>query len=163
MQQQTDETVGRQGAEVAALFGERHALGADVGAPDLPLAAEDVAVGAEPFALLDADDFLADGWTVAVLVPGAVAAVAEDDHVAEGTVTAAAVLADGGFAGLAAGGLFFFFGGRLFCGGRVDRRFGGRRFHFRGRVKVDYCYWGEGGGLGDSSAGAGLCEGRIVF
>ena len=116
MQEETDEAVGGQRAEVAAFFIERHALGADVAVPDLLLPAEDVAVGAEPFALLDADDFLADGWAVAVLMPGIVAAVAEDDHVAEGTVTAAAILADGGFAGLAAGRLFFFFRGSLFCG-----------------------------------------------
>lgn len=162
MQEQTDEIVGGQRAEIAALFGERHALGADAAAPGFLFLAQDVAVGAEPFALLDADDFLADGWAVAVLVPGTVAAVAEDDHVAEGTVTAAAILADGRFAWFATGGFFF-----LFCGGFFRRcvccRLGGWRFHFRGWVKVDYGYWGEGGGLGDSSTGPGLREGCVIL
>ena len=131
MQEQTDEVVGGQSAEVAALFGEGHALRADVAVPDRFFAAEDVAVGAEPFAFLDADDFLADGRAVAVLVPGTVAPVAEDDHVAERTVTAAAILADGRFAGFAAAGFLF-----LFCGGFLGGcgccRLGWWRFHFRG-------------------------------
>ena len=137
LQEHTDEVIGWQGGEVAALFGERHALRADIGGPDFFLLPQDVAVGAEPFAFLDADDFLADWLVVAVLVPGTVAAVAEDDHVAEGTVTAAAILADGGFACFAARRFFFFFGGGFFAG-CVGCRFWRWRFHVRGRVEVDY-------------------------
>lgn len=63
-------------------------LGSDL---DTLLAA---AVGAEPLGLLVLDSFVGDLRVVTLLVPASVAAIAEDDHVVLGTVTAAASLAE---------------------------------------------------------------------
>lgn len=74
-----------------------------------------VAIGADPFFLFEEDDRRGDGAVVAVLVPGRVAAVAEDDLVRGRGVPAAAIDADGGFAGFAAFGFWFFEGWRGGC------------------------------------------------
>lgn len=81
------------------------------------------AFAAEPFFLFDLDYGRCDGAVVAVLVPGRVAAVAEDDLVAGGGVPAPAVYADGGFAGFAA-----FEAGGLGGGGGCERDEGGGLF-----------------------------------
>lgn len=91
--------------------------------------ANGVAVGTDPFLLFEEDDGGGDGAVVAVLMPGRVAAVAEDDLVGGRGVSAAAVDADGGFAWFAAFGFWFFEGGR---GGCCERGTGVGEGLFRG-------------------------------
>lgn len=103
VKEEGDEFVFLEGAEVGAFFGcgggrRSGDFAGDVGF----FLAHDFAVGAEPFFFFEEDDGGRDGAVVAELVPGRVAAVAEDDLVAVGGVAAAAVYADGGFAGLSA-------------------------------------------------------------
>ena len=103
MDEEGDEFVFLQGAEVGAFFGGGHGWSCGYFAGDVGFfLAGDFAVGAEPFFFFELDDGRGDGAVVAELVPGRVAAVAEDDLVAVGGVAAAAVYADGGFAGFSA-------------------------------------------------------------
>lgn len=102
--------------EVGAFFGGGRAgwgggFAGEVGS----LGAGGGAVGAEPFFLFDLDDGGGDGAVVAVLVPGDVAAVAEDDLVGFGGVASAAVYAHGCFARFASFGFGFFGGWGGFC------------------------------------------------
>lgn len=46
-----------------------------------------LALFAEPLCLLDTDDLVVDRWVMALLVPGSVASVAEDDHVRARTMS----------------------------------------------------------------------------
>ncbi len=117
-----------------------------------------VAVGADPFFLFELDDGGGDGAVVAVLVPGGVAAVAEDDLVRGWGVSAAAVYADGGFARFAAFGFGFSGGGGGRGGGSWDVRWG----FFGGgcRVMVVDYDGGECFGLGDAAAGG--CVGEEI-
>ncbi len=64
--------------------------------------ASGVAFGTDPFFLFELDYGGCDGSVVAVLMPGCVAAVTEDDLVRVGGVASSAVYADGCFAGFAA-------------------------------------------------------------
>lgn len=100
VQQQADEGVAFERLQVAALLDDAEGLGgADLAVDVAAFFLQDGAVGAEPFAGFDGDDVWGDRGVVAVLVVRGVAAVAEDDHVARGTVAPGAVFADGGFGG----------------------------------------------------------------
>lgn len=103
--------------EVGTFFSDGHGWRGGYFAGDVGfLLTRDFAFEAEPFFFFELDDGGGDGAVVAKLVPGRVAAVAEDDLVGVWGVASAAVYADGGFAGFAA--LFGTLGGgRLGDGG----------------------------------------------
>lgn len=156
MEEEGDEFGFVEGVEVDAFVGEGHGWwGGDFAGEVAGFLAGGVAVGADPFFLFKLDHRGGDGAVVAVLVPGGVAAVAEDDLVRGWGVSAAAVYADGGFARFAAFG-FGFFGGGGRGGGSWNVR-GGFLGGECGVVVVDYD-GGECFGLGDAAAGGCVCE-----
>ena len=159
VEEEGDEFVFFEIVQVGAFFSDGHGGGGGYFAGDVGFfLAGDVAVVAEPFFFFELDDGWGDGAVVAELVPGRVAAVAEDDLVCVGGVPSAAVYADGGFAGFSA---FF---GRSGGGGVVG---GG------GGCVVIWCFAGRGSGFDEdggvglgwvyAAAGAGYCEGSELF
>lgn len=115
MEEEGNEFIFLETAKVGAFFSDGHGWRGSYFAGDVGFfLAGDFAFEAEPFFLLELDDGGSDRAVVAELVPGRVAAVAEDDLVRVWGVPSAAVYADGGFAGFSA---FF---GRSVGGGVGD-------------------------------------------
>ena len=92
MQKQTHQHISIQALEILSLFVQAELracflceLGGRHAACEVEFfVAQDFAVGAVPFFFFDEDHAGCDGSVVAVLVPGRVASVAEDDLVAAG-------------------------------------------------------------------------------
>ena len=90
-------------AEVGTFFSDGHGWRCGYFAGDVGFfLARDFAFEAEPFFFFELDDGGGDGSVVAKLVPGRVAAVAEDDLVGVWGVPSAAIYANGCFAGFSA-------------------------------------------------------------
>ncbi len=103
MEQEGNEFVFLETAEVGAFFSDGHGLRCGYFAGDVGFfLADDFAFEAEPFFFFELDDGGGDGPVVAELVPGRVASVAEDDLVGVWGMASAAIYADSCFAGFSA-------------------------------------------------------------
>ena len=157
MEEEGDEFVFLESAEVGAFFGWGHGWRGGYFSGDVGFfLADHFAFEAEPFFFFELDDGGGDGAVVAELVPGRVAPVAEDDLVGVGGMAAAAVYADGGFAGFSA--LFGTLGGGGLGGegGCVVGWSSGRGSGFdeEGGVGLGWVY---------AATGAGYCKGGELF